>query len=525
MARATTPPTSDAEPRPLAIKQSAGRRRPFWKAALFRCAAVLLGLTPLIFGEIGLRALGLGKPTDFNDPFVGFSDIHPLFVLNEDVGRFEIPKSRQTHFQPESFAAVKPANEFRIFVLGGSTVQGRPWSIETSFTTWLELNLNAGDRSREYQVINCGGVSYASYRLVPILQEVLRYQPDLIIFCEGHNEFLEDRSYGSIKFAPAYLAWPQRQVARLRTYNVLREGILRLMAADEKATPAQRVVLGPEADARLDWKDGLAKYHRDPKWQADVIAHFELNLRRIAAIADQAGVPLLFVSPASNLQWAPFKPVHRADFCPADHVEFARLRAEARELYARDMEAALVCLKQAAAMDDQQAAVHYDIGLCLLELGRPAEARVWLTKAKDLDVCPLRMLEPMKQIIRNVATETRTPLVDADALIAAKSRSGFPDLQWMVDHVHPTIEGHQLIADAIASKMTELRLIAPAPGWGQARDQTYREHLASLSHAYFERGKDRLKSEQGWAHGLVQRTKAARKASGGRQPPEAERRP
>ena len=474
---------------------------------LFRCAAVLLGLMPLIAAEISLRALGLGKPTDFNDPFVGFSDIHPLFVLNENKGKYEIPKSRQTHFQPESFSAVKPADEFRIFVLGGSTVQGRPWSIETSFSTWLELNLNAADSSRNYEVVNCGGVSYASYRLVPILQEVLHYQPDLIIFCEGHNEFLEDRSYAEVKSAPAVIAWPQRQVSRLRTYNVLREGAMMLTAQANRSDAGQRVILGPEADARLDWKNGLAKYHRDEKWQADVIAHFELNLRRIAAIADQAGVPLLIVSPVSNLQWAPFKPVHRAGFCPAEHLEFARLRAEARELYASDQEAALVRLKRAAAMDDQQAGVHYDIGICLLELGRHDEARAWLIKAKDLDVCPLRMLEPMKQIIRDVAAETDVPLVDADALIAAHSRSGFPDLQWMIDHVHPTIEGHQLIADAIVAKMAELQMVAPAAGWEKVRDQTYRQHLASLSHAYFERGKDRLRSEQGWAHGQVERVK------------------
>ena len=507
MARATMPQTSVAEPRPAEKQPSPGRRRPLWKGVLFRCGAVLLGLMPFIAGEIALRALGLGKPTDFNDPFVGFSDIHPLFVVNPDTGRFEIPKSRQTHFQPESFAAQKSASEFRIFVLGGSTVQGRPWSIETSFTTWLELNLHAADPSREYEVVNCGGVSYASYRLVPILQEVLRHQPDLIIFCEGHNEFLEDRSYASIKSTPAALAWPQRQVSRLRTYNVLREVILRLTPVDEKAPPDTRAILGPEADARLDWKDGLAKYHRDANWQADVINHFELNLRRIAAIADGANVPLIFVRPVSNLQWAPFKPEHRAGITADQRRQFDALLAEASELYARDLEASLDRLQQAAAIDDQHAGVHYEIGKCLLELDREDEARASLIKAKDLDVCPLRMLEPMKQAIADVAAETGTPLVDADALIAAKSRSGFPDQQWMIDHVHPTIEGHQLIADAIAAKMSELRIIAPAPGWEKKRDRAYREHLASLPHAYFERGKDRLRSEQGWAHGLVRREK------------------
>src|SRR5262245_65856946 len=90
--------------------------RPLWKGLLFRAVAISLGLLPLLACELTLRALGIGKPTDFNDPFVGFSDIHPLFVLNERTGRYEIPKSRQSHFQPNGFSANKPPDELRIFV-------------------------------------------------------------------------------------------------------------------------------------------------------------------------------------------------------------------------------------------------------------------------------------------------------------------------------------------------------------------------------------------------------------------------
>ena len=37
------------------------------------------------------------------------------------------------------------------------------------------------------------------------------------------------------------------------------------------------------------------------------------------------------------------------------------------------------------------------------------------------------------------------------------------------------------------------------------KEQAYREHLASLSNVYFERARNRLTSEQGWARGQVQR--------------------
>jgi hypothetical protein len=484
------------------------RTRTFWKGVLFRGLAILLGLSPLLISEVALWALGLGRPTDHGDPFVGFSDIHPLFVENALAGKYEIPPSRRSHFQPESFLANKPSDEFRIFVLGGSTVQGRPWGVETSFTTWLELSLQAADPSRRYEVVNCGGVSYATYRLVPILQEVLAHDPDMIIFCEGHNEFLEDRTYAKIKSAPAVIAWPQQQISRLRTCTLLRDGYQKWSGSQPAALCQARPVLGPEVDARLDWKGGMAQYHRDPTWQAEVIDHFDLNLNRIVQITREAGIPLVLVNPVSNLQWPPFKSEHRAGLEDSERRRFAALLELAKSSYASDLPGALSLLRQAAQIDDQHALVHYEIGRCCRELLRSGEAREALLAAKELDICPLRMLEPMRARMKETAKQSQTPLLDAHELIAAHSRSGYPDHQWMVDHVHPSLEGHQLIAESLLIKMVEMRVVVPAVGWKESRDRAYRNHLTGLTHAYFVRGKQRLDAEQGWAHGLVERERS-----------------
>ncbi len=50
------------------------------------------------------------------------------------------------------------------------------------------MNLQAAGSEVEYEVVNCGGVSYASYRLVPILDEVLPYEPDVIVLCLYYND-------------------------------------------------------------------------------------------------------------------------------------------------------------------------------------------------------------------------------------------------------------------------------------------------------------------------------------------------
>src|SRR6185369_13892670 len=301
----------------------------------FRLAAVTVGLLPLVVCEGAFRLLDWGRPSRFDDPFVGFSAVHPLFVHSDDRTRYEIAKGRLTHFRPESFAAVKAANEIRIFVLGGSTVQGRPYSIETSFTTWLELSLQAADPSRKFEVVNCGGVSYATYRLVPILEEVLAYQPDLIVFYEGHNEFLEDRTYERIKHTPSFISWPHAQLSRLRTYTLLRAalvspplskggpgGVTPQTNTDSSGT---KPTLAPEVNARLDWRGGMENYHRDETWRHDVIAHFEFNLRRAVTIARNAAVPLVLINPVSNLDWAPFKVEHKPGMTAGEREAFDKV--------------------------------------------------------------------------------------------------------------------------------------------------------------------------------------------------------
>ena len=51
------------------------------------------------------------------------------------------------------------------------------------------------DSSRTWEVINAGGISYASYRVALVVKELAAYAPDLFVVYSGHNEFLERRTY------------------------------------------------------------------------------------------------------------------------------------------------------------------------------------------------------------------------------------------------------------------------------------------------------------------------------------------
>ena len=67
-------------------------------------------------------------------------------------------------------------------------------------------------------------------------------------------------------------------------------------------------------------------------------------------------------------------------------------------------------------------------------------------RARDEDVCPLRALSPVQSILADVVSDTEVPLVDFVALQSRLSRNGIPGSDVFLDHVHPTIESHRLLA-------------------------------------------------------------------------------
>lgn len=467
---------------------------------LFRMTAVVLGLSVFALMELALVVLDIGGLDEQHDPFVGFDEVRPLFVLNESGTRLEIPKSRQRFFAPESFPTKKPKDTFRVFCLGGSTVQGRPYSSDTSFTKWLQLSLETAQPDRNWEVINCGGISYASYRLVPILQECIAYEPDLFIICTGHNEFLEERTYGHIKQTPAALKATHRFVSQLRTYSLLRSGYQFL--TNGEALSRDRPNLSVDADALLNYKNGIEAYHRDLDFRAGVIAHFEHNVRRMITLSENAGIPLILIRPPSNLRdCPPFKSLHRDGLSHDDLNRWQELVEQAKAHYRDDLFQSVRLFEQSLEIDDEYAATHYELGRCHLLTGNPDLARESFLRALAQDICPLRMIAPLENALSDVAADTDTPLVDAFTMLEVECPNGILGDAILVDHVHPKFRGHQLIANALTQTMIERGWVTPQFDWTERRDRVYRQHFDSLESIYFARGLRELKALRAWAVG------------------------
>lgn len=477
---------------------------PRMKRWTFRLLAIVTGLSPFLVLEASLRMIGWTPAVPPADPFIDLQSIRPLFVTAEDGRLMVTANDRLAFFQPESFSVLKLPGEYRIVCLGGSTVQGRPYSIETSFTTWLELSLNAADSSRHWEVINCGGVSYASYRLLPILKEMLEHQTDLLILYTGHNEFLEDRTYATIRQTPDFLARAIGSLTRLRSLQLSHR--LFCGSTGSATEPTKKDRLPTEVDALLDYRGGLVGYHRDLDERASIVRHFEYNLRQMVRLAQAAGIPVVLVDPAVNMRdCPPFKIEDSTGISAAELAICAGHVANGEAAINTNREQAVEAFCQAVAINPQHAGLHYQLGLLYAELGRFDEARHHLQAAIEEDVCPLRIIAPLREMIRKLSRENDCQLLDVRQHFESLSPGGIPGDNLFLDHVHPTFHGHQLIAEQIVMALQELGVVTLHGDWRNRRDARYRNHWKTLEAVYFERGQERLDGLRRWTQGRATR--------------------
>ncbi len=465
----------------------------------FRLAAIAIGLLPMVLAEAILAGLGLPSTPAANDPLVDLHQLKPLFAPALDDATLAIPSSRYDHFRPESIEREKPANQFRIFALGGSTVQGSPFTTETSFSTWLQLSLAAASNEHQWRVINCGGTSYASYRVAAILDEVIEYEPDLLIFFLGHNEFLEDRTYGNWKKWPRSSARVVESLASLRTVQLLRQ--LAAPLAKSSSVDPLPWVAESEVNARLDKYGGLEPYVRDQKWRNDIIEHFRITYTRMLRRAHDYGIPVIVCVPVSDLRdTPPFKVVIEPHASLEDQEKMKTLWQRI-QLSSNSASERMQSCRELLECDPHHSGAAYVLGRLMLDQQKFSEAKYWLTVARDWDVCPLRATSEIETIVREAAGDLDAPLLDVLEKCESLSRHGIVGAPLLVDHVHPSVEVHQRIGRWLAEIMIEEGHLVAEDDWEERARTAYTAHLSTLGEYYFIRGRQRLEGLRKWTEG------------------------
>lgn len=465
----------NSKERPAEAKGGPRKRpRPFWKSVLFTIIIVIAFFGAL---ELALALIGVDPVLVTEDPFVGFARNIPLFAEErqpDGTVLLKVAQNKREFFnEDQAFPKKKGRNTYRIFCLGGSTTYGHPYKDRFSFCGWLRAFLPAADPSRNWEVINAGGISYASYRVTHLMKELKQYQPDLFIVYSGQNEFLEKRSYGNLTELPDSALRAGAFLSRSRTWAAMDE-LIELARPDPLENAKERYQLNGEVDDILTHTLGPTSYHRDDVLKQQIISHYRLNLTRMIQIARGSGAKILFVQPAINLKdMSPFKSEHKGGLDEASLTRWQSFVQRAVALHTEGkVSEALAAYQEALRIDDRYAELYYRIGQLLFETGKYDEAEKAFQHAVDEDITPLRILSSMQRVVEEVTSTEKVPLVDFPRLLKETSLREYKHAvlgkEYFLDHVHTDIKGYRLLGVALLEEMIKRGIVTPDRSWDAA---------------------------------------------------------
>lgn len=410
-----------------------------WKWAVSRAGLVLLGLAPLLLLEAALRLFPVpGDPA--GSPRGTAAVIDPF----ERSGDWLVTRREyQPAVRPARFAAAKPPGTLRVFCLGGSSTFGYPYEdAALAWPAFLERRLRRTYPGVRVEVVNLGGNSYGTSRNLGTLPAALAHGADVVVLLAGSNEFIEDSYRPRFDGAGGLVD----AIRSLRTYRALE----RLLEPKRAAPTIGAGPAGGTGDLFFPPVVSGDLYPPASPERREVLERLAGNLDRMAELARRAEVTLVFAAQPSNLRdWAP-EPDRAA---PPDPAVARRWRSSFDR--ARALEKAGSLTEAAAAYEETQrlwpesAEACFRHGRVLLALGRAAEARRLLVRARDLDAAPVRPTTAIREAIAAAARRHGLPFADLEQPFEAASPQGTIGDELILDFVHPTPRGSALIAREI----------------------------------------------------------------------------
>jgi hypothetical protein len=270
-----------------------------WKKTVIYSLLPLLALLVLLEGAG--RVIELWRPPWKVDYGWGFDSDSKLFIPSPTEQDFMMTNpSKEVSFQKERFEARKPQNVFRIFMLGGSSVNylfGWLKGVEEAFGEEFDSKVR-------FEVIDCGGLAYGTHRLVPILSEVMNYEPDLILIYSGHNEFeeLEQSRFVNLKSLPL-----QKVLYKSAFCRLIRDGIAALEISKVQKEKNGKILSVTQAD----YQSGAAHHYTKEEVEERMIS-YRNNLSLMMEMCASKNVPVIIGTVASNM-WKPDLPTNEQE--------------------------------------------------------------------------------------------------------------------------------------------------------------------------------------------------------------------
>jgi len=388
---------------------------------LYFFITILLPLMFFVILEFSLRIFNYG---DYPKLFVPTPDENSKYLgINLNIGTRYFYWS---HFNPsprkDLFLKEKPANGYRIFVLGGSTTAGFPYGNNITFPRILNRRLSDTFPGKRIEVINTAMTAINSYTILDFVDEILEQKPDAILIYAGHNEYYgalgvgSNESFGNNQtIVRIYL-----KLQKFKTFLLLRDVIRWLynlfgsnsdeLMNDPTGTEMSRIV----KDQSIPFGGSLYESGKE---------QFQNNLKSILQTFKDAGVPVIISELVSNIR-------------------------DQNPFISNEKDSVLSAKR------------FYSEAQLLERIGKYEQAKDDYYKAKDLDELRFRAPEEFNDIIHRLANEFSIPVVLMKLYFESASPNGLIGNSLMNEHLHPKINGYFLMADAFFNMMRKENFIS-----------------------------------------------------------------
>lgn len=435
------------------------------KERLFR---LFLAATPfliLLIFEAALRVFSYGDNLAL---FVTLEKNPAYWITNPQIGRrYFLSQNFLPATAYDAFRQQKPAQAYRIFVLGESAAAGFPYFNNGSFPRMLQARLQARHPDKIIEMINLGLPAVSSYTLLDLAGELVKYQPDAVLIYAGHNEF-----YGAFGSASTETFGHRRWVIKLylRLQHLKLVQFLRQTVFSRKSSsPNNRVTLM----ARLVGQKNIP--YRGPLYD-QTLQNFRANLTEMIQIFQARGVKVMLNEVVSNIgDLKPFVSLFEEN---TNRVEWQKFFDRGAALLQADSsEMALSAFQHTAQIDSTPAILHFEMAKALMRLNRFAEAQQEFLRAKDLDALRFRASEDLNQTIRELGTQYNVPVTPMYAAFAAASPHGIIGSNLMLEHVHANLPGYFLMAKTFDENIEKHHFISTSSAVQSPSDSVFWQRL------------------------------------------------
>jgi len=406
---------------------------------LFRWLAISLPFLALALAEGILRLFGLGGYPPFVRDVGEWRDSR-LMMVEPAATRpyFFAARERPGYADQFVFLMPKPADAFRIFLVGESAAKGYPQPPNLSMGSFLQAMLQDLHPDKKMELINLGTTGVSTFPLVYMVRELVRYSPDLVIVYAGNNEF-----YGAYGVASTSRGLGSRTGLKaqraIRSLAVLQKLDEILHPPPTTDTSLMEIMMGDPGIAPDDPRRKIAALN------------LRENIREMIRTCRKADVPILVCTTAVNE--AGLAPIGNPPVLdPA--LPGGTAADQAEQILGPQPAEAEKLLQDHLATNARDARAWFLLGRSLHFQKKHVPALEAFQKANHFDRMPWRPSDDLQEAIREAAGSETAPLADVQTWFRKKSPVGAIGWELLDDHVHPSLEGQAEAARAMLASLS-----------------------------------------------------------------------